>query len=200
MHHHKKSNKQSVGKDLYAHIDDTDLLNKYYADRDNKWLGILLQRYTLLLFGVCMKYLRNEDEARDSVQQIILKALTEVQKYKVTFFKSWIYAISRNQCLMMLRQKHGKLPAELSENLVANDYAQFNELLDKDKALTYLEQGINELSEEQKQCVTLFYLNKKSYLQIAASTGFSLLQVKSHIQNGRRNLKIIVEKKLKNNG
>jgi RNA polymerase sigma factor (sigma-70 family) len=87
----------------YSHIPDQELLDHYYADGNTRWLGLLLSRYTLLLFGVSMKYLKNEEEAKDAVQYVFLKALTEIPKYKVTWFKSWIYMITRNHCLMVLR-------------------------------------------------------------------------------------------------
>jgi len=94
-----------VAKESYAHIEDKQLLDKFYNEANNYWLGILLQRYTLLLFGVCMKYLKNEEDAKDSVQQIFLKVISEVQKYKVGYFKSWLYMIARNHCLMKIRDR-----------------------------------------------------------------------------------------------
>jgi RNA polymerase sigma factor (sigma-70 family) len=188
-----------VAKDPFAHIEDKELLDRFYSDGNNQWLGILLQRYTMLLLGVCMKYLNNEEEAKDCVQQVFLKAITELQKYKVDYFKSWLYMVAKNHCLMKIRNAHGRHPVELTDAITLNeDEAQLRlELQEKDKALDLLQQGLQELNEEQKQCVTLFYLEKKSYQQICEATGFSMLQVKSYIQNGKRNLKLIVEKKMK---
>ncbi len=77
---------------------DQELLERYYSSSENDWLGVLLQRYTLLLLGVCMKYLKDEEEARDCVQHIFLKVITELSKYRVEYFKSWIYTVARNQC------------------------------------------------------------------------------------------------------
>lgn len=188
-----------MDKDSTVNIEDKELLEKYYLDGNNQWLGILLQRYTLLLLGVCIKYLKNEEEAKDSVQQIFIKVITEVNKYKIEYFKSWLYMVAKNYCLMKIRDSHGKIPVELNENVAAHhpDTDNLHELVDKDITLTYIEEGLLHLNEEQKQCVTLFYLQKKSYNQITATTGFTTLQVKSFIQNGKRNLKIFVEKKLK---
>ena len=187
-----------MAKDALAHIEDKELLNKFYSDGNNQWLGILLGRYTLLLFGVCMKYLKDEEEAKDAVQQIFLKVITELQKYKVDYFKSWLYMIAKNLCLMKIRDKHGRIPVEISDKIAAaEDAFTKSELFEKDQTLSLVEEGLNELNEEQKLCVTLFYLQKKTYQQITDFTGFNLLQVKSYIQNGKRNLKMIVEKKLK---
>lgn len=179
----------------FANITDQELLEKFYADNNNEWLGILLQRYTLLLFGVSMKYLKNEDEAKDAVQQIFLKAITELSKYRVSYFKSWLYMVAKNYCLMKLRDK--QVNVDIDKVQVSAEETQKQEHIDKDKVLSAMEACLGELNEEQKRCVTLFYLHKKSYQEIADETGYSILQVKSYIQNGKRNLKNLVEKKLK---
>lgn len=188
-----------MNEDRYQHISDNALLEKFYHDKDNQWLGIVLQRYTMLLFGVCMKYLKNEDDAKDSVQQVFLKAIAELHKYKVDYFKSWIYMVAKNHCLMKLRDRQGKTPAVLNEQtmLLEDDPLSKQAHLDKDKMLDAMTLAIEELNEEQKQCVTLFYLDKKSYTQIADTTGYSMMQVKSYIQNGKRNLKKEVERLIK---
>ena len=186
---------QAVGKDRYDYITDSELLEKFYSGHDNQWLGIVLQRYTLLLLGVCMKYLKNEEEAKDAVQQIFLKAITELGKYKVIYIKSWLYMVARNHCLMKLRDKNIFISVEERSQLAAAETDQ-NEIADKEATLTLLENSLEELNPEQKTCVTLFYLQKKSYQEIVTITGFNLLQVKSYIQNGKRNLKILVEKKM----
>jgi RNA polymerase sigma-70 factor (ECF subfamily) len=185
-----------VKKDPYHHITDQELLDRWYSDHNNEWLGVLLQRYTLLLFGVCMKYIKQEDEARDCVQQIFVKVITELGKYKVEYFKSWIYTIARNHCLMKLRDQHGRA-AELSESMLAawDDEPGNNSHRQKEQLLQWMGDSLEELGKEQKLCVTLFYLDKRSYQEIASSTGFTLMQVKSHIQNGKRNLKLLMEKK-----
>src|SRR6476661_4694283 len=176
---------------------DSELLELYYQDKDPEWIGILLERYTLLLLGVCMKYLKDENEARDCVQQIFLKVLTEVSKYKIDFFKSWLYMVAKNHCLMRLRDKGSKGAKELNDNYAAGEDADRQELIAHEQTYDLLEEALNDLNEEQKQCVILFYLKKNSYTQISEKTGYSLMQVKSYIQNGKRNLKIILDKKMK---
>ncbi len=179
----------------YKHIDDNEILQRFYIDRNNEWLGIVLQRYTMMLLGVCMKYLKNEEEARDAVQQIFLKSIDEIQKYKITYFKSWIYMVAKNYCLMQLRDKT-KYNNPIDERLMA--VSEENEgiatHIEKDRQLNNMSNALEQLNKEQQQCVTLFYLEKKSYQEIADTTGYSLLQVKSHIQNGKRNLKILMDK------
>jgi RNA polymerase sigma-70 factor (ECF subfamily) len=190
-----------VNKDSLDHNSDKELLENFYTTHDNKWLGMLLQRYTVLLLGVCMKYLKNEEKAKDAVQQIFLKVITELQKYKVDFFKSWLYMVTRNYCLMQLRDRTEKNTKEINDSLLlVDEQSQTASQLEKDKLLSHIDASLNELSPEQKTCVTLFYLGRKSYTDISAITGFTPMQVKSYIQNGKRNLKILVEKKMKING
>jgi RNA polymerase sigma factor (sigma-70 family) len=175
-------------------LTDQEILKHFYADHDNEWLGILLERYTMLLYGVSIKYLKNQEEARDAVQQIFLKAITELHKYEVAYFSSWLYMIAKNHCLMLLRNpRRGIFIEQISEPVFEKEDPDpmKDELLLKDLA-----EALKHLHPEQQTCVRMFYLERKSYQSIAQETGYSLLQVKSYIQNGKRNLRLLLEKKL----
>lgn len=185
----------------HDHITDAELLELHRSDADSEWIGILLQRYTLLLLGVCMKYLKDEEEAKDCVQQIFLKVLAETGKYKIDYFKSWLYMVAKNHCLMRLRATKGQITKDISaKDYMAAPDEDKTELLANEDTYTMLEESIEELNPEQKRCVTLFYLQKNSYQQISEKTGYTLLQVKSYIQNGKRTLKLLIEKKLREKG
>jgi len=188
-----------VDKEQFNDIEDKELLARFYTDGNNEWLGILFSRYTLLLLGVCMKYFKNEEDAKDGVQQIFMKAIAEINKYKVTYFKSWIYMVSKNHCLMRLRDNRNRATMAIDEAMVADELTgeKLQEYYQKDLTLSLIEEGLQLLNTEQKQCLTLFYLQQKSYQQITSITGFTILQVKSFIQNGKRNLKVFVDKKMK---
>jgi len=179
---------------------DSELLDKFRKDGDNRWLGILLQRYTLLLFGLCMKYMKDEELARDCVQQIFFKALTEIPKYEITQFRSWLYTIGRNHCLMQLRSK-GRMTKDLTDQLAGSSPIEEQEekWLEslKDQQIDLLPQALETLPQEQQICITLFYLQRKSYQEVIAITGYNHMQVKSYIQNGKRNLRIQLQKNLR---
>jgi RNA polymerase sigma-70 factor (ECF subfamily) len=120
--------------------------------------------------------------------------ISELSKYKVDYFKSWIYMIAKNHCLMKIRGNKN-YPVELDEkNLPPKEFmdTEMNHI-EKDRLLTTMQESIKQLSIEQQQCVTLFYLEKKSYVEVAEITGYSMMQVKSHLQNGKRNLKILMK-------
>lgn len=188
-----------MSKDKYQHINDKDLLERYWQTRDKNWLGILLQRYTLLLLGVCMKYLKDEENARDCVQQIFLKVIQELEKYRVDYFKSWLYMVAKNQCLTILRDGKNKFYTELNETIGSHSIELTVDTFEDESVPNevMLNKALRELNKEQYECVNLFYLQKKTYQEVSAITGYSLLKVKSYIQNGKRNLKIIIEKKIK---
>lgn len=181
---------------------DATLLDLYKKDKDTKWIGYLFERYTLLVFGVCMKYLKQVNDAKDATQQVFEKAFLEVNKYEVTYFKSWIYSIARNHCLMQLRGKGIQtvfmetLPEDLGEDF--NTQEIFNPSVHLfEQQIENLGDAIAHLNQEQKLCIDLFYLQKLSYREIEEKTGFSFQQVKSHIQNGKRNLRIYLEQQKK---
>src|SRR5450755_1857176 len=178
----------------HTRLTDQEILRHFYADHNNEWLGALLERYTMLLYGVSMKYLKNPEEARDAVQQIFLKVITELHKYEVNYFSSWLYMIAKNHCLMMLRnQRRG-----ISVDLLAESAFETEDPdpLKNEGLLRDLEEALKHLNAAQKTCIRMFYLEKKSYQFITAQTGFTLMQVKSYIQNGKRNLRLLLEKKL----
>src|SRR5438045_9528873 len=137
-------NKFIVNADKYKHISDQQLLDNFYTDQDNKWLGILLPRYTLLLLGVCMKYLRNEEEAKDCVQQVFLKAITELNKYKVDYFKAWIYMVAKNHCLMKIRDKQGRQSVEIKDHHVqtTDELLDGNPHIEKDELLSRMSNAL----------------------------------------------------------
>lgn len=180
---------------IYTTLTDEDLLQRYRQQGDNHWLGVLLQRYTMLLLGVAMKYLKDKDQAEDAVQQIMLKTLTHLPQGEIQNFKGWLYILMRNHCLQQLREKTYKAS---EEHLIAAaaDTTSIAALAEKEHTLQQMEAALASLIPEQRLSLVLFYLKKKSYQEIMEQTGFSFMQVKSFIQNGKRNLKLILIKKM----
>jgi RNA polymerase sigma factor (sigma-70 family) len=187
---------------LTEQYSDATLLDLYKKNKDSKWLGILFERYTLLVFGVCMKYLKQVNDAQDASQQVFEKAFSEIQKYEVVYFKSWIYSIAKNHCLMQLRGK-GHQPVlfeSFPEDMLERTDSQSSILQNEnwlEQQSAELMMALQELSNDQKICIELFYFQKLSYKEIEQKTGYTFQQVKSHIQNGKRNLRIILEQKQK---
>lgn len=151
-----------------------------------------------------MKYLKNEEASKDAVQYVFSKAIVEVDKYHIEHFKSWLYTIARNHCFMQLRNKNHPLPEDaiekqgqaLQEESYPDTLQRINE---KEQLLNLLEEALHLLPPNQGECVSLFYLKNMSYRQVSEATGFDLLKVKSYIQNGKRNMRLIIEKKIREN-
>lgn len=183
-------------------LTDQELLQRFKADHNSEWIGVLFDRYAVLLLGMCMKYLKNEEDARDAVQQIFLKVLSDVNNHEIQFFKAWIYQVTKNYCLMQLRSHPLKYKEEISDRTMGEMVAEpldKKAYQEKDLLIENMEHAIRQLNPEQRTCIQLFYLDKKSYQEIAEKTGYSLLQVKSYIQNGKRNLKLLLEKQQRTN-
>ncbi|SEA16406.1 RNA polymerase sigma-70 factor, ECF subfamily [Chitinophaga terrae (ex Kim and Jung 2007)] len=177
-------------------------MQRFKADHNSEWIGVLFDRYAVLLLGMCMKYLKNEEDARDAVQQIFLKVLSDVNNHEIQFFKAWIYQVTKNYCLMQLRSHPLKYKEEISDRTMGEMVAEpldKKAYQEKDLLIENMEHAIQQLNPEQRTCIQLFYLDKKSYQEIADKTGYSLLQVKSYIQNGKRNLKLLLEKQQRTN-
>jgi RNA polymerase sigma factor (sigma-70 family) len=183
----------------YEHHSDSDIIILFRKSGDTYFAGVLYKRYGHLVLGLCLKYLRNKMEAEDAVMNIFTKLLDDLKKHKVDHFKSWLYVYSKNHCLMILRKRQSSLKRELEikeDTMLVMDFSDGSHLKEREEQIQMLEQAIDDLSEEQKKCVRMFYLDNLSYVQIAEATGFSGNEVKSHIQNGKRNLKIRLETKM----
>lgn len=183
-------------EDKYSVYTDDQLITRYKENSDNQCVGVLYQRYGHLVLGLCFKYLKNKEDASDAVSQIFIKLLEDLKKHKITYFKSWLYVYSKNYCLMELRKRQSQLKRELdlNENVVlVMDYSSAEHLNEKEQQIQRMEQAIALLNTEQKICIELFYLKNKSYNEIVSITGYSANDVKSYIQNGKRNLKLKLE-------
>jgi RNA polymerase sigma-70 factor (ECF subfamily) len=177
-------------------LSDIELISEYKKSDDKDILGLLFKRYTKFVFLVSIKYMKNEDESRDIVMSVFEKLFTDLKRHEISNFKGWLHTVTRNHCLLKLRNNQTVLrnqdnfkKDELSIMEIETDSHLTNEKL-KEKQLADLEKAVDELKPEQKICVDLFYLQEKTYTEVAEITGFSMNQVKSFIQNGKRNLKI----------
>lgn len=187
-------------KENLTDLDDLVLLTRFRESGDLGTLGILYDRYMHLVFGVCMKYLKNEEEAKDAVMQLFEKLVETLPKHEVANFKSWLHVTARNHCLMALRAKKAGSAKEQRE-IPLDDVVEYGlplhheeESSSREEELQLLERVLDELKPEQQTCVRLFYLEQRSYQEVADSTGYDLKKVKSYIQNGKRNLRMLMEK------
>jgi RNA polymerase sigma-70 factor (ECF subfamily) len=192
-----------VSKKISQHT-DAELLTLFKKTTQNRYLGELLERYSLLVFGVCIKYLKDQTSAQDATQQVFEKVIKEVVKYEIPYFKSWLYSVAKNQCLMQLRNSSNKMQYSAQEiddmELTAEDDSglKLREYLLQDK-LEILHESLQNLNKDQSTCINLFYLQKLSYREIENKTGLNFQQIKSNIQNGKRNLRLMLETKMHKN-
>lgn len=175
--------------------DEQALLTNYRQSGDLEALGTLYEKYMPLVYGVCLKYLKDNEKSKDAVMQIFEQLITKLRVHEVTNFKSWLYTLSRNYCLMAIRSEGKHDLVSIDEPLMEKDafvHLDIDEL--RENQLVAMEKCIEQLPEEQKKCINLFYLEQRSYREVADLTGFDSNKVKSCIQNGKRNLKICIEK------
>lgn len=175
-------------------LSDENIIARYKHSGDKECISILFDRYGMLIFGVCMKYLKDNNEAQDAVMKIFEKLMDDLKKFEVAKFKSWLHVVAKNYCFMQLRNRQAL--TERTEELPEDDMLlQFSDdKSDETKSfmLEQLDTAIQQLKTEQKICIELFYLKEMCYKDVADLTGFTADQVKSYIQNGKRNLKIIL--------
>jgi RNA polymerase sigma factor (sigma-70 family) len=173
---------------------DAELIAQYRKSNNTKLVGELFNRYAHLVYGVCLKYLKKPADAEDAAMKIFEKLLEDLKNHEVQNFQSWLHIVSKNHCLMDLRKRANSSPTVDFESASYHitDVSNVEEVELKEEQLNGLEKAIHQLNEEQKNCIELFYLQEKCYQEVAEITGYTIKQVKSYIQNGKRNLKLIL--------
>ncbi|MDR0792338.1 MAG: sigma-70 family RNA polymerase sigma factor [Chitinophagaceae bacterium] len=176
-------------------VSDEFLLEKFKQTGAQEPLAKLYLRYTGLVYGVCLKYLKDGETAKDAVMNIYQELLQKVPKHEINNFKSWLYVLVKNHCLMYLRSAKKMVIVNTgTEFMQSDENLHLDALQEKEMQLTLLENCIEQLPNVQKQSIRLFYLQSKCYNEIVEETGIEWGKVRSLIQNGRRNLKICIEK------
>ena len=174
---------------------DTELVFLYRQSGDLKVLGELYQRYMDLVYGVCLKYFKEPEQSQDAVMQIFEELVLKLKKHEVENFRGWLHQVAKNYCLMQLRTPKNLKTVELSPLLMQNEEdVHLNGMMEKEENFKKLENCIASLSDEQRTMIKLFYLDGKCYNEIVEITGYGWNHVRSSIQNGRRNLKLCMEK------
>ena len=176
---------------------DEELLLCYKNTGNPDGFGQLYDRYIPLVYGVCLKYLHDADEAQDAVMQLFEDLLPKVLHYEIREFRTWLYSVVRNHCLQILREKERTIQVELRPDFMESD--DILHLLDEgedeeNERTEALQKCMEALPENQRISITRFFMDELSYADIVEATGYSLKSVKSYIQNGKRNLKICIEK------
>lgn len=184
-----------MSKPQYDKETDESLVEYYRNSHDLVYIGELYLRYTKLVYGVSMKYLQNEDDAQDATMCVFEKLITELKKHQVTAFRPWLYMVVKNYCMMEFRKSNKERKGQADLKIVTENNVEMPADLhlgnrdDKEIVLKQLELGMQQLKEDQKMCIQLFYIENKSYKEIVEKTNYTVNEVKSHIQNGKRNLK-----------
>jgi len=180
-------------------LPDHELILEYRVKADPEIIAVLFQRYTHLVYGVCLKYLDDKDDAKDAVMEIFEGLMEDILRHDILNFKSWLHSVTRNHCLMKLRKaKPLRMEPEMSEKKSDGIFMEIpmelhQEVELEEYTLKQLESAMVTLKEPQRRCIELVYLMDKSYMEVCDITGYSLNEVKSHVQNGKRNLKIRLE-------
>ena len=173
--------------------DDNDLLSNYRETGDLSVLGRLFEKQMPLVYGVCLKYLHDEELAKDAVMGIFEELISKAKQHDIKQFTSWLYVMSRNYCLMQLRSGKKMETINLDELVESSPFLHHTDE-NREVVMRTLEDCMEKLPKNQRQSIDLFYLKEKCYKEIADALGFSLNEVKSYIQNGKRNLKICMDR------
>ena len=186
-------------------MSDDELIVAYKESENIEYVGELFQRKTHLIASLSLKFLKNETDAEDATYEIFEILCKDLLKHEVSNINSWLFSVTRNYCYKKLRKtinEREKLNEQKNSSNSFMETGSDDDLLEKElleEQLDLMEEMIEQLNEEQRICVKLFYLEKKSYVEIVEETQYELKKVKSYIQNGKRNIKILMDKRIADN-
>jgi RNA polymerase sigma-70 factor (ECF subfamily) len=179
-----------------AALPDEEILLQYKNSGDTVYFGELYNRYIPLAYGVCLKYLRDADRAQDAVMQLFENLLPKISQYEIAVFRTWLYSVVKNHCLQLLRKESHEIAVDFNTEIMESD--EILHLLDEEEPeeerMNALKNCLEKLPEPQRIAIVRFFMEEMSYAEIVDATDYNLNQVKSYIQNGKRNLKICIEK------
>ena len=182
----------------FSKLTDAELIAQYKQSGNTELVGILFKRYSHMIGVLCFRFLKDEMKSEDAAMEIFERLLSDLKKHDVQVFRTWIYSVTKHHCLKMIRHSQREQKAETTFSDTFVELEEEDALLVatlKEQEIGLLEEGLAQLSKEQRLCVELFYLKGKRYKDIVEQTGYEQKKVKSYIQNGKRNLKIYLEKK-----
>ncbi len=184
--------------DPFSELSDSDLIKHYREFKNKEVLGEFFNRYMHLVFAVCMKYLKNTELAKDTVMEIFESLDEKLLEFDIQYFKGWIHMVSRNDCLMKLRKAKREVDIEkwkIFRNSDVENASVLHQDNEEEIAINKINGSLRQLKNGQRKCLEMMYFQNMSYKEIASETGYTLKQVKSYIQNGKRKLKLLVKER-----
>jgi RNA polymerase sigma-70 factor (ECF subfamily) len=183
---------------------DEDLLKAYKQTGNKELFADLFKKHVSVVYGTCLFYLQDKAEAQDATMILFEKLMTDINKSEIQHFKGWLSFVVRNHCISLIRKN--KVQSKNIKSYYEFEYEEPNlqteekiGSVDDDLMLKHMKDCLPKLKEKQRTCIDLFYLKDKSYQDIVSETSFTLNEVKSHIQNGKRNLKLLLEEQIRSN-
>lgn len=195
---YKKNLLRLFGSHKKKEHSDEELLSLFKSTGKTEYFEALYERYMPLIYGLCLKYLQNSEQSQDAVIDIFESLSGKIAGYEIKVFKNWLYSVVKNHCFHVLKENKKEIIVNFDSQLMESDttldlFSETNDV-EKENALNHC---LEQLPEPQRISIEKFFFEEKSYADIVDETGFHLKSVKSYIQNGKRNLKICIEKNLK---
>ncbi|HEX2393770.1 MAG TPA: sigma-70 family RNA polymerase sigma factor [Bacteroidales bacterium] len=184
-------NRKKISQRSWSDMPDEKLVTGYLENGDKELIAVLFERYTHLVYGICLNYLPDTDQCKDAVMEIFESLFHKLAEHKIQNFRNWLYTVTKNHCLMSIRKAGSlnRVKNHIKAEECESEFPAFNDEEELRFSKTQIQSAVNNLNQEQGTCIRLMYIEDKSYREISDITGYGLNEVKSHIQNGKRNLK-----------
>lgn len=188
------ASKKFSWQNKHPELSDEQLIEGFTLQNDATYIAELFGRYADLVFGLCLKHLKDVHDSEDTAYEIFEILLKKIPTNNITQFKSWLYRVTSNYCIDKIRKRKTNQIIYVDDKFESFiDILDYNDSQEKEALLKKIDNCLSKLNEDQKTCIDLFYFQEKTYQDIALTLNISWSATRSYIQNGKRNLKICME-------
>lgn len=185
-------NKQLLNQSAHTALTDTEIIRLYLLNQDQQYFGMLYRKYAPKVFGKCLSLLRDEEAARDAMQDIFMKIMLNLSGFgERAQFSTWVYSITYNFCIDVIRKRKGK-------NLFTEDIEKAPDIAEEvsdewllDLEVRYLKRIMEALPIGDKAVLMMKYHDGMSIREISEAINKSESATKMQISRAKEKAQAI---------
>lgn len=180
-------------------LSDELVIEKYLGSQDTNYFNILYDRYSNKVFAKCISMLKNDVEAEDAVQDIFMKVLLSLSKFKQnSLFSTWLFSITYNFCIDKIRKRNKRRKLEVEVEDISNLEGVEDDTPDQDILETnvlQMKQVLEQLKVADKAVLLMKYQDDLSIIEMTeildSSVSATKMKIKRAKERFRRQYKLM---------
>jgi RNA polymerase sigma factor (sigma-70 family) len=182
-------------KELYA-LADEELVMRYLESQDDFLFSILYDRYAQKIYAKCMTMLRNLEAAQDSTHDIFIKVLLNLARYNGRAkFSTWLYSITYNHCIDLIRKGGNKMRSELPIDQVEQEDHEISDAFLMEIKMNRLKLVLDQMDDHDRSTLIMKYQDDLTIKEMAEILAIEESATKMRIQRAKWRFKWIYDQR-----